>query len=500
MAYDVFISYPYQSEDDDRVQDFYDSLVAFHAEYGTSKLKIFINRRNILNSERVNKVGVQEIIANSQVFIPLLSPEYFQDQRCRDEFLFFLDQLKQPATEEYCRILPVEMKPIQGKQSVPNAQRAVTRIQKFCDQSNCASHFLWEVDKKYKLVADFYKTLVKGIDQVLGNLPEPDVKNNSYEQSVFLAMSSSGASQKERKDLLAQLLRLQNQNQFPFLILPDQGLFKLDNLKTKSREEVENILNDQMRESMFSIHFFDDEDGLRAADSDVLITHLQYQIAREYSQSKEKNDFKVLVRSLVTEGASGLQREFMRSIEQDREFDGLEMQPQGTSLTAFKARLLEIVAEQEQRNNQIKPDELTDQGVFVVHHPDDSQILLLEEIQELIYNRNYFVFPSVFAEGAQRREEPETFEKSWAICSRAVLLLSQGSTMWCISKLIDLRHLAQQVLKRPSAIAICVSDPEANKRIEEMKRSRIEIINCTEQGFEQKIVQFLKKPLRQYAS
>ena len=40
-------------------------------------------------------------------------------------------------------------------------------------------------------------------------------------------------------------------------------------------------------------------------------------------------------------------------------------------------------------------------------------------------------------------------------------------------------------------MAICVTEPEAAKRIREVRSHEFRVINCAEEGYEQQLIQFL---------
>jgi hypothetical protein len=88
--------------------------------------------------------------------------------------------------------------------------------------------------------------------------------------------------------------------------------------------------------------------------------------------------------------------------------------------------------------------------------------------------------------------DPDTsFRDHWLLCNKAVVLLRNASTAWCNAIKVELIKTATEK-QPPFEMAICVADPDAERRRREVRSHEFRIIDCSQPGFEQQLIQFLQ--------
>lgn len=128
--------------------------------------------------------------------------------------------------------------------------------------------------------------------------------------------------------------------------------------------------------------------------------------------------------------------------------------------------------------------------VFFVHDHRDKEDLIRNRIDDLIYEQQYDVYVPVFREDDPHIDPDASFRDFWLVCNKALVLLRNASTAWCNSMKVELIKTATEK-QPPYDMAICVTEPDTERRIREVRSHEFSIIDCTQTGYEQRIVEFL---------
>lgn len=500
MEYDVFISYSHHDNEThgDWIHQFHDKLTADFRSRSGKKLTIFLDREN-LNTGNVLSDRLQSALSESAIVIPILSPTYLASAWCRREFLHFMQQAgDRLIVGNSSRIVPVQLMPYDRYQPEADSdRREVAQITSF-------------LTEKEILYADFYKhplpiqpnelafsgkiaglsddifSLLKTIQEAL-QVPAPD--QNPATEAIFLGYAA-GSAKTLRESLLKELQQQRKYGKIKHRILPDEAPHAPTDPKALPAAELEAFLHPQLRAAAFSIHFFDDVEGPKTADTREPLTHLQYRLAREIAA--DRPDFRVYTAQSVTEDCATLQEQFLRQLEHDAKTNPqIEVLP-AFELKAVKDFLLDTIRLRAEKATQqaAEPAPNAPRRVFFIHDHRDKNDPVRNRIDDLIYTQQFDVYVPVFREDDPHIDPDSSFRDFWLVCNKAVVLLRNASTAWCNAVKVELIKTATEK-KTPFQMAICVAEPDAAQRIREVRSHEFQVIDCAQEGFEQQVIQFL---------
>lgn len=504
MAFDVFISYSHHDNHahGNWVEAFQERLVSDFRSRTGKKLQIFFDRDG-LQAGNVLSDKLKGALSKTSLFIPILSPSYLSSEWCRREFLYFMEVTGgQLITRSgNCRIMPVRLMPFE-KYRAENAS-VLEHVGRIVD-------FLIQYDVLY---ADFYKnrlpvsqheplflekiaTLSEDIFTALGRLAEggeTDEKKqpDASELCIFLGYSVGGAK-KLREQLLKELQQQRKHGRIKALILPDEAGDAPEDLKGLSASELRAFIEKNLRRAECSVHFFDDVEGPKTTDTREPVTHLQYRIATEIAA--QRSDFHLFFANAPTEDCPLSQESFLKGTEQDAQTTpNIQVLP-AFEIKAVKDFLLDFL--QARKKVEEPPVMLADKGdiarrVFFVHDHRDKDDALRNKIDDIIFEQRFDVYVPVFREDDPYIDPDLSFRNFWKVSDKALILLRNATSAWCNAMKVELIKTATEK-KPPHEMAICVADPDTERRIREVRSHEFRIINCAGEGFEQQIIQFLK--------
>lgn len=499
MDLDIFISYSHHDDatHGNWVQRFHDQLAADFRSRSGKKLAIFLDREG-LNAGNVLSGRLQDALNRSAIFIPILSPAYLSSDWCRREFLHFLRQAgERVLVGSSSRIVPVQLMPYDRYEPDAAADRPdVQQIRGFLSDNEILYADFYKhplpippEDTAFKeriaeLSDDIY-ALLKTILASPGPLPDPEANG----PAIFLGYAA-GRAKTLRESLLKELLQQRKYGKIAHRILPDEAPDAPADPKTLPAGQLEAFLRRQLVAADFSIHLFDDLEGPKTADTREPVAHVQYRLACETAAARP--GFRVFTAQSVTDDCATLQEQFLQRVEQDAKTNPQVQFLPDFELKAVKDFLLETIQLDAQKTPELpdRPAETAPRRVFFIHDHRDKDDPLRNRLDDLIWSQQYDVYVPVFREDDPHIDPDSSFRDFWLVCNKAVVLLRNASTAWCNAVKVELIKTATE--KRPPyAMAICVTDPDAARRIREVRSHEFQVIDCAQEGFEQHVIQFL---------
>lgn len=496
MQFDIFISY---ARDDNAapghwVKQFRDKLAADFLARSGKKLNVFFDTESV-HPGHVLSGRLKDVLNKSSIFLPLLSPCYLSSPWCRREFLYFLEHAGELIVNNKSRITPVRVRAY--GHYYPEEDESIEEV-------NRITGFINEREIIY---ADFFQELLpmgpeeKAFEERIAKLSESlykqlkELKKAVRMQentcpfkpdTLFLAYTASG-SQAVRDRLLKELQQQRKYGKINLRILPDEALDCPSDLKALPKVELETFLRRQLQASTFSIHLFDDIEGVKTPDSREPHTHLQYWLAKEAAEANLQ--FQLFIARSDTEECAVSQEAFLETVTGDA-----RTMAQMEELPAFEVKAIkDFLLEKIKLRREKQEAEVTDDSphrLFFIHSPRDKSDPLCAHLDDLIHEQQYDLYRPVFREDDPYIDPDALFRDSWLICSKAVILLRNATTAWCNAIKVELIKTAIEK-KMPYAMAICVTDPEVAKRIREVRSHEFQVINCVEKDYESQLIQFL---------
>jgi len=493
MEYDIFISY---SHDNNRAYNnwihvFCERLTDDYFSRVGRKPKIFLDKGDLRAGDALNG-KIAAALDQSLLFIPVLSPVYLSSKWCRKEFLYFMDKHKKRLVlDNSSRIVPLKFMPYEDY--VPESAWAseVKTIMDFLEGKEILykdfyrdllpmptnhADFMAEVANFSKDI----KQLIKKLDSLIGIIDEVPSTPTIY---LGYAFGEGAAARALREGLFREWEKQQKYGKFKHRILPDSDPNAADFPRNKSEAKLREFIQQQLKQSDYAILVFDDVEGAKTTDTEVPVAHLQYQLALE--ESRNRPDFKVIVASQYSEDCASSQRAFIRQIEKDADTNECIRLVDGFEVKLIHNYLVDLTKEPSQ------PPTGDTRFAFYIYDSRDLEHQPYKTIKDIISQQGILPLSDSFREDVLNGPN-DFFKKFWMISNYAIILLHHGETKFCFASLVDLLRVKADK-QIPSHLAICVTDPDAQKRLKELYGSPYcEIIDCTQPNFEAQVVNFLK--------
>lgn len=497
MQYDIFISYSHHDNETHGgwVRQFHDRLLNDFRSRSGKKLSVFLDEEG-LRTGAVLSSRLKDALAQSALFIPILSPAYLDSSWCRREFLHFMEAAGDKLlVGSNCRILPVQLMPFARYEADDeDGRQEVNRIAGFLkDNEILYADFYQHPLPLAPAETDFAKKIAGLSDDVFALLKDiqAGLQKGASDQhteapAIFLGYAANDC--KELRDsLLKELQQQRKYGKIPHRILPDEAPDAPGDPKSLPAGELEAFLRKQLNASVFSVHLFGDSEGQKTADGAERIPHLQYRLAVDMASTRP--DFFVFTAESEPDERATQQEEFLKIVAEDaRRNPRIEGLP-AFELKPIKDSVLEHIQVMEKQPPP--PENDNPRRVFFVHDHRDKEDPIRNRIDDLIYGQQFDVFVPVFREDDPHIDPDASFRDFWLVCNKAIVLLRNASTAWCNAMKVELIKTSTEK-KPPYEMAICVAEPDVAQRIREVRSHEFRIIDCAHEGFEQEIVQFLK--------
>lgn len=290
--YDIFISYSHHDNAAHSrwVEHFHDRLADDYRSRTGKKLQIFLDRDG-LNAGHVLSDRLQGALNKSAVFIPMLSPAYLASKWCRREFFHFMEQAGENLIlDGSCRIVPVKLMPLkQFEGETPDDLAAAQRITGFLGEKGILYADFHHPPLPIRADNPLFDSKIAELSEAVFNLlktvrhsmqaPAPAAAASTGDKAIFLAYAAGG-SKALREGLLKELQQQRKYGKIDYRILPDEAPDAPADIKAFSAAEWEAFLKRQFDASIFSIHLFDDLEGVKTADTREPLAQLQYRLAK----------------------------------------------------------------------------------------------------------------------------------------------------------------------------------------------------------------------------
>lgn len=491
MPYDIFISYAHH---DNRthgqwVEKFSARLTDYYYSCTGERLSIFFDREGISPGDSL-KPSLKKALLDSAIFMPILSPPYLSSHNCCEEFDFFKNEAGNKLWLEgnSCRIVPLRLMPYERAKGTPLANG----IREFLSEKGLIYQEFFDDPRPMPPEGERFENAIVRlsgkIEQLLDKFRKPPTVAG---RAIFLAHTTKD-SRSLRDSLLKELQQLRKHGKLDddWRILPEEAPDMPANIQGLSSTELEEFIQRQLNQAMFSIHLFDDLEGIKTTDTREPVVQLQYRLAK--AEALRRPGLTLLNAISTTEECSTQQETFISTVEADAlEFRQVEVLA-SVEFLYIRDHLLDKINSSAKNIREDSVLEADAQSVFFVHDHQDTNDEIRKLIKSLIDKHEYEVIASPFAEDQLYAggQVESYFQEAWSMCSRALILLRFGSTGWCNAIRVKLMKYAKH--RRLHDIAICVTDPDAASRIEYVRSGKLLVIDCTQPDFEREITVFLK--------
>ncbi|MCO6478447.1 MAG: toll/interleukin-1 receptor domain-containing protein [Phaeodactylibacter sp.] len=507
LEYDIFISYPHEEEKNSReleknpwVNAFCTKLKSkFHRLTG-KPLSVFLDEDVLRAGEALNE-KIEDGLRNALLFVPVLSPSYFESDWCIKEFNYFLEVIEKQALGEKRtnRIIPIVITPY-DKESLPDSPE-VRRIAEALEEPVFIRLYdelkdpLPYEDKHYK---EKLKEVVETARELKLAFRQNTVAPKNKGKGIFLGISANSL-EPDRDQFIRALRGLQRKNKSQgrgFHIFPDDELSPAE-LKAMDKENFEKTIQGFLQRSIFSIHFFDAVYGPRPKGSKESLLHIQYEQAKKrhgdalplpsYSYFKdvqqcgpERDEFIKQVKEDIKEGSGHFDEITLEGL------DYLEA-TLGGKVEAYFER-----AEQAARKKKAGERSC---GLLITNFDDDpAEIRRCTKLMESRLRLIPWYYDGDYHDARSEKDFKNALEDS----SKAVILFGKGSFFWyqAIKAFIRKHYIdhAEESLKHLAAVLI--SAPEGKRVFDEREGHReilfpFPVIDSTDPRFESNFLRFL---------
>jgi hypothetical protein len=376
-------------------------------------------------------------LADSAVFICVLSPNYLTSEWCRWELDEFLKQAHSS------RILKAVIRPVNEQEQPEELRRTLdSYFYRINESSGLFNELRPQINKED--VADYavtLETLAQNVVELLKQIRRAQpgerggsqvVANATQEIVVYLAETASDLS-KECSDIKNEL------QQFNYRVLPDQPL-------PQDTDELLAAVRTYMQQARLSVHMFGKKYGARPDSEDRSIPHIQYDLAVELN----KEQLIWLPKEIIPENVQQLQ--FVEHVrKQSRDW-------QENKLEDFKSEILKRLKPEP----ALDPDaaETESVNICLFYHEDDAldisplfSHLTIKELFEVKLSREAVASPQ------QCKDLLQT--------SDAVLLYyGKSNLQWLVNILKQIRRFTTLPRNKPLlAQAIYSTAPQTEEKI-----------------------------------
>ncbi len=442
---DIFISY---AHDDNRPQFGSNGWIDYFEEHLRSMAQGMLGngpqgeKVKIYRDPRLRRFGgfdeqLARSLADSAIFICVLSPNYLTSEWCKWELNEFLKHAHSS------RILKAVIRPVNEQEQPEEIRRTLdSYFYRISESSGLFNELRPQINKED--VADYamrLETLAQNVVELLKQIrrAQPDesggrpvVVNATQEIVVYLAETASDLS-KERSDIKNEL------QQFNYRVLPDQPL-------PQDADELLAAVRMYLQQARLTVHMFGKKYGARPDSEDRSIPHIQYDLAAGLN----KEQLIWLPKEIVPENERQLQ--FVEHVrKQSRDW-------QENKLEDFKSEVLKRLKREPALDHAAAETEPVNVCLFF-HEDDATDIsplfshLTIKELFEVKLSREAVASPQ------QCKDLLQT--------SDAVLLYyGKSNLQWLVNILKQIRRFTALPRNKPLlAQAIYSTAPQTEEKI-----------------------------------
>ena len=443
-TYDIFISYG-QLDDQDpagEVKGWVDLLVERLPRLVSNNLgyqpKIWRDERS-LSGNALLTAAIEEGLAHSLLFVPILSPRYVQSEWCRRELeTFCATPSLSGAAAHRSRIFKVIKSPLLFNLATkePSQLRELIGYPFYEMEGDMPVEFGHEVqpskDPRYwsalrRLAWDISNMLVALKDnvnkRVTGPLTlTPSNGNSDSSKSVYLAESTSDLSQ--QRELVRDELR-----QRGYEVLPDKKL------PLEEGKQTEAAILSALERSVLSVHLIGTRYGSTPEDDPRSVVRIQEELAAQHSAGKSSFSRLLWIpQGLMTaalEITDQRQKDFVVEL-QNRVGAGAELLQ--TSVEDLKTHLLEKLNPPARSQAPSAARRAKFKQVYLICEDRDRS--LVKPIRDYLFDQKIEVI--TWLDGEEGRTLMDYHRKNLRECDAALVYFGNGDEPWVRKNLEDL--------------------------------------------------------------
>ena len=511
LQYDVFISYPHalneQKSDDGRgwVDHFFETLKIKFKLITGKDLKPWLDNEQLGCGDTLRKIE-SEGLGNTRFLIPILSPPYMYSKWCRREFLEFAKQAKKTNSlyiENACRILPIvfypfedvrleEVREIKELNKIKSFMKPGTAdeilYKKFYDDSFMKRYYV-PTDKEFEpLCLEFAQILADKLKETEN--VQLDMVHNS--PGIYLGLTSQTALD-DRERVVNELKDLRKYEKHDFVVFPAESDLNYDAFRKMDLKEYNKTLSEYIDRSSVGMIILDERYGQTPEDSEKSYLELQYDLLASKAGKKD-SDFRLWIYITDSEISDSRQKKLIAKINQHFEdFPDNIFKVNFRSIKELGETMITGLLQNEEMKHTGQAMEGAREHLMLLINSKDENSPIAQKLDDFIFEKEFEVRKPSFS---KVKGHAEDFEKhlSDALekCRKAIIFFGENATdEWCNAVKID---ILKAINVKGSGIknkAICITDPNVTSRIRKVRSHDFKAFNCEEEGFYQKIEQFL---------
>lgn len=465
FEYDVFISYAWVKEEDEESSEYQDWAKQFkkalekrYRAITRKKLKVFLDTKSLRIGDRFEE-EIEAKLPKCKIFIPIISPCYYDSEYCKREFLHFY-QHQESCDESFPhRLFPIFYLPLNEGILVDEEENKINEIvAKTLHAQFYEKEDKLPLDPADKLFKRKISRLVDTINEAKNEMEEVLASQNTEDKAprgIFLGLTSSSAQQ-DRNACYQTLRDLAEQHQIT--IFPDEDPNYdsreevLQALKSMDEAAFRDTIQSYMQQSLFSIHLFDSGFGPKKGKNAVI--DIQYEIARSLHHENEHwqifLDFKDV--DEMPYHRESIPNHSMRYeyVEKINVFDRIDLE------TVLNDKIELVLSRIKESNTTRNYASETKKCLLIGTSDDEGDIPTLKEYIQLLEYQ-----PRLHKHTNPVKKWDDRFLREIESVEKAVIYYSKGSQEWCdtVVKWICKNIRTKQKIKRIASV--WVGGPDA---------------------------------------
>jgi hypothetical protein len=443
---DIFISYRHLDNESEWVDNFHERLRVRLGEFSVNKPRIWRDIKNLTGGEYFADV-ILERLANTKVFIAILSPGYIERDWCKRE------------VKEFCRLAELNRGVrIGNKSRVIKAVKFPVPREKYPQELQGSLDYMFfdsDPDNDRPLLysqesgGDGYQKYLGRVDDLalyikglLEDIDKPcEVNPPEKEKTVYVAQTSSDLLD-ERDKIVREL---QDRGYF---VLPDKEL-------PHQTPDYQNAVQENLKRACLSIHLIGEKYGLIPEDETKSIVVLQNEIAAEFSHNTGLPRLIWIPDDI--QPIDERQLKFISSLQTNSTFqEGAELLCR--PFEALKTRIIDKLTTKPKLPISFEAD-LT--RIYLMCDKQDFDTATT--VGQYLFEKGYEVIPT--AKSGEDVEITKYHKENLEECDATLIYYGNTNELWLRSKLWELKKAVGWRQQRPMLCkAIFITDPETEQK------------------------------------
>lgn len=422
---------------------------------------------------------IKEAFESSRIILLLISADFFDSEYIMEK------ELKWALEKHHDKDQNVSVIPIYIRECLLDEN--ITKLQGIPGTDNPISSFE-DKDKAYTLVAKKIASHVKELtdyddddynarviefekDHISSSKDELRNKNKIY--------LSVGSNSEERKAIFQELHYRREWENWDYEVIPNPG--DAAKLETLEGEDLERAIRSQLDESLFSIHFIENEE---VASS--VLARTQYQLAKQRCSSSS-------FRCVVAINDSEAEKALFKEGDEDYNNNPSIEKKSDWNKTIIIDKIDKLLKENEERIKELekraeKIEEDHVDSVFLLYNAVDEYNQVRGDLIDDLEKEKVDVVPNIFDDYDKDDKNIREYEKEQVNeCDGVVIFYANADNNWC-------KIRQDFVLKEKAKTrGVCVDEPDVKKKIRfDVRRNMFQLLN-EDKKLKQDVKKFVRK-------